>query len=194
MSRACELLARPDEVSGCMRTRRSWKWPITRWSPKSNGTANRLARPDGVDLRYGLLCAGLSQGFRAQISYFSPTWTAFQSDRGRRFSGIVDDGGWRAGECLTGRQWSVFAMSIRDAAGRRSAVQVVNIAIAGQRAEAQRQTRTQRNLVAAERSIADFIVALCIGVQLHSKVGRLPPTVSTHKSAITQPVSRANRT
>jgi hypothetical protein len=26
-------------------------------------------------------------------AYFSPSWTAFQTDRGRRFSGIVDDGG-----------------------------------------------------------------------------------------------------
>ena len=25
-------------------------------------------------------------------SYFSSSWTAFQADRGRRFSGIVDDG------------------------------------------------------------------------------------------------------
>ena len=28
----------------------------------------------------------------ATIEYFSPSWTAFQADRGRRFSGIVDDG------------------------------------------------------------------------------------------------------
>ena len=26
-------------------------------------------------------------------AYFSPSWTPFQSDRGRCFSGIVDDGG-----------------------------------------------------------------------------------------------------
>jgi hypothetical protein len=32
---------------------------------------------------------------RSQLlhAYFSPSWTVFQSDRGRRFSGIVDDGG-----------------------------------------------------------------------------------------------------
>jgi hypothetical protein len=27
---------------------------------------------------------------KAAIAYFSPSWTAFQADRGRCFSGIVD--------------------------------------------------------------------------------------------------------
>ena len=35
-------------------------------------------------------CGSIPMGCTA---YFSPSWTAFQADRGRDFSGIVDDGG-----------------------------------------------------------------------------------------------------
>ena len=52
----------------------------------------------------------------ANIAYFSPSWTPFQADRGRRVSLIVDavssvivDGwGWRASEFLTGLRLTAF--------------------------------------------------------------------------------------
>ena len=56
-------------------------------------------------------------------AYFSPSWTAFQADRGRHFSGIVDGvsvlswtpfqrdrgrWGWRASDFLTGLRLTAF--------------------------------------------------------------------------------------
>ena len=38
--------------------------------------------------------------------------TAFQSDHGRCFGVIVDDGGWRAGEFLTGKGWLLFVVPV----------------------------------------------------------------------------------
>jgi hypothetical protein len=47
----------------------------------------------GGQARKGMLGSGLGLVFLDMIvflAYFSPSWTAFQADRGRHFSGIVD--------------------------------------------------------------------------------------------------------
>jgi hypothetical protein len=91
---ACSLALKPDGVVASRRHSLSYDSSSRLASGLDGGAIKRHLSPDTTPEPYKLsISAHRGRHFRLIVDGISTgSWTAFQSDRGRRFSGIVDDG------------------------------------------------------------------------------------------------------